>query len=197
MAEANKTSPFLIEAEKTDNEILKGVLVCANEQLGGYAVEIDHSEIISRAVGHAVTHVGIDILMKIRPESAVTENPNPREEACIFAYLYLLTLQLNTFLEDCTGVSPVEATKSATTRCTDFLPFASNDFRIKVIEKGFDVFKQVISEKSKEAEEFNDMLQKALLAYVLSYVKPNIPKDTGIRLVTGVFRTMCSLVKSV
>lgn len=197
MANTSQTSPFFIAAEKSDNEILKGLLVCAHEQLAGANLAIEQSEIISRAIGLAVTNVGVDLLMKIRPESAVTENPNPREEACIFAYLYLLTYQLNSFLQDHTGTSPVEATKNATTSCTNFLPFATDEFRIKVTQRGFEVFKQIMSAKTKEAEDFNDMLHKALLAYILSYVKPDVPKDTGLRLVTGVFRTMCSLVKSV
>lgn len=197
MAHTTQSSPFLKAAETADNEILKGVLVCAHEQLAGTNPAVESTEIISRAISLALANVGADILMKIRPESAVTENPNPREEACIFAYLYLLTLLLNTYLQDYTGISPAVATESATASCTNFLPFATADFRLKVTERGMPVFKQVTSENSKEAEEFNDMVQKALLAYILSYVKPDIPKETGIRLVTGMFRTMCSLVKTV
>lgn len=197
MTGTSNTSPFFIEAEKTDNEILKGVLVCAHEYLSGSYPAVTQSEIINHAIGYAVDNVGADILMKVRPESAVTENPNPREEACIFAYLYLLTLLLNSYLQDFTGEKPAVATEKATARCTRFLPFATADFRQKVIERGLPVFKQVTSDKSKESEEFNKMLQQSLVAYVLSYVKPDIPKDTGLRLVVGTFRTMCSLVKSV
>ena len=54
MTGTSNTSPFFIEAEKTDNEILKGVLVCAHEYLSGSYPAVTQSEIINHAIGYAV-----------------------------------------------------------------------------------------------------------------------------------------------